>query len=110
MFGPGKADLLSLIAQTGSIAAAGRQLGMSYKRAWGLVEQMNAAFESPLVASTRGGATRGGATLTETGERILALYRDLEAKTRAATRHELRVFEDLLATPERGTERASTAK
>ena len=78
MLGPGKADLLERIRETGSIAAAGRSMGMSYKRAWMLVEEMNAAFRDPLVASTRGGAQGGGARLTEAGEEVLAQYRKLE--------------------------------
>lgn len=99
MFGPGKADLLALIAKTGSIAAAGRELGMSYKRAWGLVDTMNAMFEQPVVESSRGGAQHGGATLTATGERVLALYRSLEANTRLASVTELDGLEGLLAAP-----------
>ena len=60
MIGPGKADLLDGIARTGSIAAAGRDMGMSYKRAWQLVETMNAMFAAPVVESSRGGARGGG--------------------------------------------------
>ena len=78
MLGPGKADLLEGIRATGSSAAAGRGMGMSYKRAWSLVEEMNRAFREPLVASTRGGAQGGGARLTGTGEAVLANYRRLE--------------------------------
>lgn len=78
MLGPGKADLLEQIRVTGSIAAAGRAMGMSYKRAWMLVEEMNAAFRAPLVASARGGKTGGGAHLTDTGAAVLHHYRDLE--------------------------------
>ncbi|MFV0244439.1 MAG: winged helix-turn-helix domain-containing protein [Qingshengfaniella sp.] len=78
MFGPGLADLLERIRETGSIAAAGRSMSMSYKRAWTLVEEMNAAFRRPLVDSTRGGAKGGGARLTETGEEVLDHYRHLE--------------------------------
>ena len=61
MLGPGKADLLEHIRDTGSIAAAGRRMDMSYKRAWMLVEEMNGAFRDPVVSSTRGGAKGGGA-------------------------------------------------
>lgn len=75
--GPGKADLLDGIAATGSIAAAGRQMGMSYKRAWGLVEAMNAMFGTPLVLSNRGGAGHGGAALTAKGQEVLRLYREI---------------------------------
>lgn len=78
MLGPGKVELLEHIRETGSIAAAGRAMSMSYKRAWMLVETMNAAFKEPLVASSRGGAKGGGAQLTETGVEVLAQYRKLE--------------------------------
>jgi molybdate transport system regulatory protein len=78
MLGPGKADLLELIRETGSIAAAGRAMSMSYKRAWMLVEEMNLAFRDPLVEPARGGAKGGGARLTEAGETVLANYRKLE--------------------------------
>ncbi|OYV35516.1 MAG: ModE family transcriptional regulator [Acidocella sp. 20-61-6] len=81
--GPGRADLLAHIRESGSIAAAGRQMGMSYKRAWALVESMNNTFRAPLVAMAKGGAGGGGARLTEMGERVLTAYRRLEA---AATR------------------------
>jgi molybdate transport system regulatory protein len=78
MFGPGKADLLEGIGKFGSIAAAGRAMGMSYKHAWQLVEEMNAAFREPLVSPTRGGARGGGAQLTDAGRAVLANYRKLE--------------------------------
>jgi len=84
MLGPGKADLLEHIRDTGSIAAAGRAMAMSYKRAWSLVDQMNSGFQQPLVASARGGAKGGGAQLTETGEQVLAHYRKLEDITAEA--------------------------
>lgn len=74
MLGPGKAQLLQGIRETGSISAAGRAMAMSYKRAWSLVEELNAAFAEPLVASARGGAGGGGAALTPAGERVLQLY------------------------------------
>lgn len=77
MIGPGKAELLGHIRETGSIAAAGRRMDMSYKRAWMLVEEMNAAFREPLVSSTRGGPGGGGAQLTEAGLRVLGLYHDI---------------------------------
>jgi molybdate transport system regulatory protein len=78
MLGPGKADLLEQIRSTGSIAAAGRAMSMSYKRAWLLVEEMNHAFREPLVDSTRGGTKGGGAHLTGMGETVLDHYRKLE--------------------------------
>ncbi len=82
--GPGKAELLDGIAATGSIAAAGRRMGMSYKRAWGLVEAMNAMFAAPLVEAAKGGAGGGGAALTATGAAVLAAYRRLEAAAEAS--------------------------
>ncbi|MEO8244235.1 MAG: hypothetical protein ABI832_18180 [bacterium] len=79
-FGPGKADLLALIRDQGSIAAAGRAMKMSYKRAWDLVEEMNRSFREPLVVTERGGAGRGGAVVTEAGAAVLARYRAMEAR------------------------------
>lgn len=80
MIGPGKAELLERIARTGSIAAAGREMGMSYKRAWMLIETLNAMFHAPVVESTRGGPGGGGAVLTATGQQVLGLYRQVEAQ------------------------------
>ena len=74
MFGPGKAELLAHVNATGSIAAAGRAMGMSYKRAWTLIETLNGMFAAPLVQSNRGGPRGGGAVLTETGQAVLAAY------------------------------------
>lgn len=82
--GPGKADLLQYIAETGSISAAGRRMGMSYKRAWGLVEALNRMFPSPLIETSRGGAGHGGAALTPLGHEALALYRALQEKAATA--------------------------
>ena len=87
--GPGKADILEGIKTTGSIAAAGRAMGMSYKRAWMLVETMNACFRAPLVTTSRGGRARGGATLTAEGEDVLAAYRRMQALTEKAIAKEM---------------------
>ncbi|MFV0490488.1 MAG: winged helix-turn-helix domain-containing protein [Pseudorhodobacter sp.] len=88
MLGPGKAELLERIRDTGSISAAGRGMSMSYKRAWMLVEEMNTAFAEPLVNSMRGGAGGGGARLSPAGEEVLRLYRStLADATRAAAPH-----------------------
>ena len=78
MIGPGKAELLERIDSAGSIAAAGRAMGMSYKRAWMLIETMIAMFREPVVESTRGGAQGGGARLTDTGHTVVAAYRAVE--------------------------------
>jgi molybdate transport system regulatory protein len=95
--GPGKVGLLQSIDETGSIAAAGRQLGMSYKRAWYLIDTMNAYFHEPVVISTKGGNARGGAKLTETGRVALRIYRQMEAKARRAVAHDLQSLVSLTA-------------
>jgi molybdate transport system regulatory protein len=82
--GPGRADLLEGIAETGSIAAAGKRMGMSYKRAWSLVQALNEGFGVTLVAASRGGAGQGGATLTAAGAEVLRRYRQMQAATAAA--------------------------
>jgi molybdate transport system regulatory protein len=82
--GPGRADLLEGIAQTGSIAAAGKRMGMSYKRAWSLVQALNDGWGSALVETSRGGAAQGGASLTPDGEFVLLRYRAMQAVTRDA--------------------------
>ncbi|QHE89124.1 winged helix-turn-helix domain-containing protein [Hydrogenophaga sp. BPS33] len=76
--GPGKADVLQAIAETGSIAESGRRLGMSYQRVWSLVRAMNGDFIEPLVLTQRGGNAGGGAALTPTGAETLAIYRAIE--------------------------------
>ena len=78
--GPGKADLLDAIERTGSISAAGRALGMSYRRTWMLVDTMNRCWKEPLVTTMLGGAKGGGAKVTPYGHEILAQYRDLEQR------------------------------
>jgi molybdate transport system regulatory protein len=89
-FGPGKANLLEGIKDTGSIAAAGRRIGMSYKRAWYLVNAMNSHFNLPLVKSTKGGTAGGGASLTPLGEELLSVYRTMQQLTEKAVLPELR--------------------
>ena len=79
--GPGKADLLEAIDREGSIAAAGRALGMSYRRSWILVDEMNRCFHEKLVVTLTGGGRERGARLTETGRTVLAAYRELDAAT-----------------------------
>ena len=95
--GPGRAELLEAIRDRGSISAAGRAIGMSYKRAWDLTEAVNHAFRFPLVETAAGGAAGGGSRLTATGEAVLAAYRSLESRAAAATTDELRTLTSLLA-------------
>lgn len=82
--GPGKADLLEAIVATGSIAGAGRSLGMSYRRCWELVSIMNAQFLEPLVLSAKGGSNGGGAELSPLGNEVLKRYRAMELRATKA--------------------------
>jgi molybdate transport system regulatory protein len=88
--GPGKAELLHYISQTGSISESARSMEMSYNRAWLLVRTMNRCFKEPLVTASRGGDKHGGAELTKTGKQVLILYHQLESKVAAAARQPLR--------------------
>ena len=86
--GPGKIKLLELIDKHGSISAAGRQMGMSYRRAWVLVDNLNHCFRTPVVASQAGGQHGGGASLTELGHDVVRHYRAVEsAAQRAGSAH-----------------------
>jgi molybdate transport system regulatory protein len=87
--GPGKVQLLETIRETGSIAAAGRAMGMSYKRAWHLVDTMNRCFTHPLVEASKGGAHGGGAHLTPLADEVIALFRRLENRARRTTESDL---------------------
>jgi molybdate transport system regulatory protein len=82
--GPGKVDLLEAIGDAGSITAAARTLGMSYRRAWLLVDTMNRCFNAPVVTAEAGGASGGGAQLTPTGAEVVRRYRRMEAKAATA--------------------------
>ncbi|CAA2161215.1 Molybdenum-pterin-binding protein MopA [Methylobacterium brachiatum] len=83
--GPGKVQLLEMIAEHGSISAAGRTLGMSYRRAWMLIEAMNSGFGQPVVEAQIGGKAGGGARLSTLGADLVAHYRAIErAADRAA--------------------------
>jgi molybdate transport system regulatory protein len=82
--GPGRADLLEGIARTGSIAEGAKAIGMSYRRAWSLVQALNEGFGQPLVETSRGGAVQGGASLTAAGAEVLGRYRAMQEKTRTA--------------------------
>ena len=78
--GPGKAKLLQSIRDTGSISAAARDMGMSYKRAWLLLDSMNQAFTEPVTTATPGGAGGGGAVLTPFGAEVLERYRRIHER------------------------------
>ncbi|MDB5538349.1 MAG: ModE [Devosia sp.] len=81
--GPGRADLMQFIAETGSISEAAKRMDMSYKRAWGLVQALNEGFGAPLVEASRGGKEQG-ASLTAAGRELLERYRGMQEATRRA--------------------------
>ena len=90
--GPGKAQLLDSIRRTGSISAAGREMGVSYKHAWLLVDSMNVCFRGPLVEAVKGGKRGGGASLTSLGIEVLECYRSMQALAAEAIRPEVAKF------------------
>jgi molybdate transport system regulatory protein len=94
--GPGKADLLQAIGETGSISAAARRMKMSYRRAWLLVDTMNQCFDGPLVETATGGNRGGGAQITELGKEVLRRYREMDAKASAAVSKEIVAFTRLM--------------
>jgi len=90
--GPGKIDLLETIRKTGSISSAAREMGISYRRAWGMVDVMNHCFKKPLVSRAVGGKGGGGTRLTEQGKLVVALYRAMETKAKNASDKEWRAI------------------
>jgi molybdate transport system regulatory protein len=99
--GPGKADLLDAVARTGSISSAARAMGMSYRRAWLLVEAMNDAFRGPLIDTLTGGPGGGGARVTPLGEEILRRYRAMERQAARSVRPDLQRLARLVGRPRR---------
>lgn len=95
--GPGKIRLLELITQTGSISAAGRALAMSYRQAWLLVDELNRMYREPVVIAQTGGGGGGGTIVTETGNDIVRLYRDMERRAYGASTPDIRSLARLLA-------------
>ena len=95
--GPGKIAVLEAVAETGSISAAARLLGMSYRRAWMLIDEMNQTLASPAVNTAAGGSRGGGTALTPVGEDIVKRYRAIENAARLATAADVRAPTRLLA-------------
>lgn len=95
--GPGKVHLLEAIAETGSITAAAKHLGMSYRRAWLLIDEMNRALAHPAVNTAAGGSHGGGTALTGVGEAIIKHYRAIESAARVAGARDLAALTRLLA-------------
>jgi molybdate transport system regulatory protein len=100
--GPGKARLLALIRDTGSLSEAARRMGMSYRRAWTLMEAINALTDAPAVETERGGTRGGGSRLTARGEALLATYEDLRTTLDAAAAPTLAQLSALDGRPSRG--------
>ena len=95
--GPGKVVLLEAIGATGSISAAAQSLGMSYRRAWLLLDEMNRMLRSPVVDSARGGAIRGGSEITAVGRQLIETYRRIEAKAAEACADDIEKLVSLIA-------------
>ena len=91
--GPGKAELIERIGETGSISAAARAMGMSYRRAWQLVEALNGDFAEPVITTATGGRSGGGAQVTPFGRRVVAAFRAMEGKASSAIAADLRRFQ-----------------
>jgi molybdate transport system regulatory protein len=96
ILGPGKVDLIEAIERSGSISAAARGMGMSYRRAWLLVDALNHMFSEPVVLAVSGGTRGGGAVVTEFGKGVAAAYRRIEERTRSAILEELAPFDRAL--------------
>ena len=94
--GPGKIRLLELINETGSISAAGRALEMSYRQAWLLVDELNHMFREPVIVAQTGGGGGGGTVVTETGNDIVRLYREMERRAYGVSTPEMRSLARLL--------------
>jgi molybdate transport system regulatory protein len=94
--GPGKARLISLIEATGSISGAAREMGMSYRRAWQLVEALNLSFTQPVVVTATGGKRGGGAEVTAFGRELVARFRVMEGRASAAIAADLKFFRSRL--------------
>lgn len=100
--GPGKVGLLEAIRDAGSISAAARSLGMSYRRAWQLVDELNRHLGAPVVSATAGGSRGGGATLTDTGIEVVARYRSMENACQRAIAPDVQALRALIRRNQRG--------
>ena len=96
LLGPGKIELLRAVAEHGSISAAARALGMGYKRAWSLLDELQLALPIPIIETAAGGSKGGGATVTAAGHALLEHYDELEAACRLAAEPALKKLDRLL--------------
>jgi molybdate transport system regulatory protein len=95
--GPGKIALVEAIERTGSLTAAARSMDMSYRRAWLLLDELNRSLRKPAVLAARGGAGGGGSEVTDSGRRLVELYRRIEAVSAETNRVDIRSLMGLLA-------------
>lgn len=100
--GPGKIALLEAIRDSGSISGGARKVGMSYRRAWLLVEEINTALQEPAVAALTGGRHGGGAVITPVGERIIEIYRSIETTALKSVKNEFRAVKEIACRRKRG--------
>jgi molybdate transport system regulatory protein len=108
--GPGKIKLLEMIDEYGSISEAGRQMGMSYRRAWLLVDSLNRSFRAPVIASQKGGQHGGGASLTEFGHAVVQHYRAIESAAEKAGAAHIQALSAALAKRTRQAGKITGAK
>jgi len=92
-FGPGPAELLGLIEETGSISKAAKSMGMSYKKAWDMIERLNARGQKPYVVARKGGTQGGGAMITSTGKKVVASFNKLNKKIQAIVQKETELLQ-----------------
>jgi molybdate transport system regulatory protein len=95
--GPGKVQLLESVRELGSISAAARSMGMAYRHAWELIDDMNQCFRSPVVTGTSGGRAGGGATLTPFGEEVVRRFRAMEKRARKAMARDVEALDGQVA-------------
>jgi molybdate transport system regulatory protein len=106
--GPGKIALMELISKHGSISAAGKEMGMSYRRAWLLVDEINHIFREPLVDKHMGGSGGGGAQLSKLGRNVVGRYRAIEGAAAAAVAGDLKALRASLPSRPAGRERSQS--
>ncbi len=102
--GPGKIKLLELIETEGSISGAARALGLSFRRAWHLIDTLNASLKTPVINATPGGKKGGGAELTDMGKNLITLYREAEEQANSAAKKLSDHLEEVVVEPEKRNE------
>ena len=103
--GPGKAAMIEAIDRSGSISGAAREMEMSYRRAWQLVDAINTSFTEPLIVTATGGKQGGGAVVSDLGREVVKRFRDMEVKASHAIAAEIADFSTLLKPARRSPKR-----